>query len=202
MMTLDDLKQMAQAERDRRDEALLNALSGNPSIDYLDGLLMREDSYSRLSVLLEMGAYIYQHEFITLLGNWWNSCDNISEYADELRDDLCGYGIADARPLMMGENEQKAFAQLPDVVTVYRGCYAGNKWGMSWSLDKEVAERFPFLNRYRQAGRPLLVKARIQKQDIVALKLDRNEAEVICMSKPRHVSTSIAIDRAQIGGAK
>lgn len=201
-ITIDALKQLMQAERDRRDEFLVATLSGNPSIDELDALLMREDSYSRLPVLLEMGPYIYRDVYLKLLGSWWSSCDNISEHAGEVWNDIRDFGIADARPLMMDEAEQQAFAQLPDDVTVYRGCYANNKWGMSWSLNKEVAERFPFLNRYQRPSRPLLVKARIQKQDIVALKLDRNESEVICMSKPRHVSTSNAIDRSQMGGAK
>lgn len=200
-ISLDELKQLMQAERDRRDDALVATLSGNPSVDELDALLLRESSYSRLPVLLEIGAYIDRDVYITLLGNWWSSCDNISEHTDEIWNDIFDYGVADARPLMMDETEQQAFEQLPDVVTVYRGCYADNKWGMSWSLDKEVAERFPFLNRYRSSGRPLLVKARIQKQDIVALKLDRNESEVICMSKPRHVSTSNAIGRHVVGGA-
>ena len=101
-LTVDDLKQLMQAERDRRDEALVNALSGNPSVAELDALLMRESSYFRLPVLLEMGAYIDRDVYLKLLGNWWSSCDNISEYADEVRNDILDCGIADARPLKIG----------------------------------------------------------------------------------------------------
>ena len=76
-----------------------------------------------------------------------------------------------------------------DQLTVYRGCYATNKWGFSWSLEREVAARLPFLHRYRQEDQALLVRATVAKRDIVALKHDRQEAEVICW-RPKHVATS------------
>lgn len=49
---------------------------------------------------------------------------------------------------------------------------------MSWSLSREVASKFPFYNRYR-CSEPLLITGRVQKSDIIALKLDREEQEVI-----------------------
>lgn len=65
----------------------------------------------------------------------------------------------------------KMFAQLPDVLIIYRGCYAANKWGFSWSLDRDIAEGFPFLTATKNEGRPLLVKATIHKSKVAALKL-------------------------------
>lgn len=89
--------------------------------------------------------------------------------------------LADAREamrFMMTADESAAFGALPTTVTGWRGCYAFNKRGFSWSLDKATAERFPFLRRYRQDAQPLLVRGEVQRDSIMALKLDRNEAEV------------------------
>lgn len=73
--------------------------------------------------------------------------------------------------------------------TVYRGCYKDNKWGLSWTLSRELAKGFPMLWRYRQNGQqPLLVTARARKENVIALKTDRGESEVITW-RPKHIST-------------
>lgn len=51
---------------------------------------------------------------------------------------------------------------------------------MSWSLDKDVAARFPFLNRYK-VDDPALFIAEVMKEDIFALKGDRQEVEAIIL---------------------
>ena len=53
-------------------------------------------------------------------------------------------------------------------------------YGASWSLCKETAERFPFLNRYRVPS-PLIVTATVRKNEIIALKRDRGEDEIITL---------------------
>jgi hypothetical protein len=64
------------------------------------------------------------------------------------------------------------------VVTVYRGAGKANRHGISWSLAESVARKFPTLLRYWQKV-PMLYTAEVRKQDIIALKLDRDEQEVI-----------------------
>lgn len=88
---------------------------------------------------------------------------------------------------MMTGEERAALARLPAVVTVYRGCYANNKRGFSWSLDPAIAATFPTLNRYRQVGQPLLIRATVERDAILALKLDREEQEVIA-ERPKIVA--------------
>lgn len=51
-------------------------------------------------------------------------------------------------------------------------------YGASWSLDKQTAERFPFLARYR-ADDPVLVTGLVQKQHVLAVLLGRNEQEIV-----------------------
>lgn len=156
--------------------------------------LMRCDSYERFPLLLEMEMWdvIETEDFVRLLGMWWSSCDNIGEYADELLETQAFMWGAHNGPMpeMMTEEELNAYNALPEIVTIYRGCYQINKWGWSWSLSKDVAKKFPLYLRYHRPGeQPLLVTAKVKKQHIVAVKLDRGESEIItCRAK--HISTS------------
>lgn len=50
-----------------------------------------------------------------------------------------------------------------------------------WTLSRDVAARFPLLSRYRQRG-PLLVTARAARRRALAVKLDRNEVELITLA--------------------
>lgn len=55
-----------------------------------------------------------------------------------------------------------------------------NRDGLSWTLCREVACRFPTLHRYkREVDVPLLLTGAAERASVV-LKLDRGEREVIC----------------------
>jgi hypothetical protein len=149
------------------------------------------NSYNRLETLIELAdayfdgdCFLEVFEWLQLLGEEWQNCDNIAQWAGAL-DDTPFAELADApddwRHCMMTPDELEAFNALPRLVTVWRGCYAHNKRGLSWSLSREVAERFPLLHRYRRDGQPLLIRAEVARDQILALKLGRNEAEVIAV---------------------
>lgn len=150
------------------------------------------NSYNRLEKVIELAWLMEADDWCKLLGEEWSTCDNIGRYYDELLDTPFADTQAEPsvwRDALMTEDERAKFDALPDRLTVFRGCYGFNKWGFSWSLDRDVAARFPFLHRYRQNEQALLVRATVAKRDIVALKHDRQEAEVICW-RPKHVATS------------
>lgn len=153
--------------------------------------LTHSDSLSRLPELLGIQYRMAEDDFLRLLGEEWSGFDNIGNHIDDLSDSplflIRGQeGVVKCE--MMTPEEFAVFEALPDVITVYRGCYKPNKWGLSWSLSKTVAEQFPTLNRYRQDGQPLLVTAQAMKKNIIAVKLDRKESEIITW-RPRHIST-------------
>lgn len=129
---------------------------------------------------------------MTLLGEYWTIFDNVSEYMTCLVEELdlgspSNDGICIERD-MMTPDEIMTYESLPDHVPVYRGCYGNNKWGLCWSLSRQVAETFPMLDRYRQKGQPILVTAQAKKTNIVAVKLDRGESEIVTL-RPKHIST-------------
>lgn len=169
----------------------MNTILNQLSYDEANKELAICNSYERLPILLDMTWQLSKTDFVRLLGEWWSSCDNISEYSEELEDlevflDMGYYGTLHE---MMTPEEVEAWEALPEIVTIYRGCYDINKWGWSWSLSKDVAKKFPTYHRYRRPGeQALLVTARVSKGRIVAVKLDRGEQEIITW-RPKHLST-------------
>ena len=84
--------------------------------------------------------------------------------------------IAEKSPLV-----QSDIADLSDekTVTIYRGVKVNNYRGLSWTVDKSVAEWFA--KRFGHDGDKCYVfTGRINKKDILALFSSRNEKEVVC----------------------
>lgn len=87
--------------------------------------------------------------------------------------------LKDAGPkrLMLTE-ERKALADMPDLVTVYRGCRRHNKNGISWTTDKARAEWFA--RRFSKPQSPGLVQTgKVSKSFILAFLTGRSEDEVL-----------------------
>lgn len=152
------------------------------------------DSFDRLSTLVRVweSGRITTDDWLTALGEVWSICDDVGAHAKRLMTKtplLHALHSPALRRCLMTPDELKAFDALRGEVTIYRGCYRSNRRGLSWSLDRATAERFPSLHRYRQDGQPLLIEARASKAEhILAVKLDRGEQEVVAW-QPRIVST-------------
>src|ERR1700679_3269632 len=80
-------------------------------------------------------------DWLELLGENWTSFDNLREHLPVLKKLLSTYVPL---PPMMTPEENAAYDALPRVVTVYRGCDSSVLTGAAWSLDREVANSFPF----------------------------------------------------------
>ena len=147
-----------------------------------------------LPALCEM-KNLSRTNFLRLLGMIWTACDNISNCVDDYElQERVHTAVApplpwgkrpsfkmpgtEHIPLMMTAEELSALLALPEQVTIYRGCGPDNMYGVSWTLDKNVAMCFPYKGLYVQSE-PLLITAKIDRKDIVALKLGCDESEVI-----------------------
>jgi len=153
------------------------------------------DHLTRLPRLIEAWheRLAKERDWLLVLGNVWSICDNPSRYMDDLRLTTPFGLVADGKipnSVMMSNAEQLCLSLLPDEFPIFRGCYSPDRNGASWSLHKEVACGFPYMHRFRRLGEtPLLVEAAVQKRDVIALKLDRIEAEVITL-RPDVVSVT------------
>jgi hypothetical protein len=133
------------------------------------------DSYSRLPALLDLADKMRYRSWLRVLGLHWSGFDNVSAHLDDLYPMLEGQSPVRQ---MMTAKEWRVYEGLPEVVSIYRGAGEHNFIGASWSLDRKIAEKFPCLRRYR-VPTPLLLTARARKEDILAVKLDRKEVEVV-----------------------
>jgi hypothetical protein len=137
------------------------------------------NSYSRMGAVLNVFDEFPDRrtECFALLGSEWSACDNIASHARELRA-LLRRARREELNQMMDASERAVWDSLPETLTVYRGCYAFNKKGLSWTLDRNTAERFLSLIRYWQSHQPLLLTG-VAKKSIAVYKADRNEQEII-----------------------
>jgi hypothetical protein len=130
------------------------------------------NSFTRMGAVIDLIGEIPSKEWLAMLGDSWSDCDNIRDYRGILRNWL---GTSGPIREMMTPEENAAYDALPERVTCHRGCDASAMVGSSWTLDWNVANRFPFLARYRVPS-PVVVTATVKKNRILAVKLDRDEA--------------------------
>jgi hypothetical protein len=125
-------------------------------------------------------------EFWQTVGTVWTDSENIWQYMEEW-EELFDRAEQDSNSIhFMDEEEREAYKRLPKRFTIYRGYHNDksavhggeiyNKYGFSYSLDKEKAEWFA--GRFQRRGRGVL-KRTVDKKDVFAIKLSRQEKEII-----------------------
>lgn len=151
------------------------------------------DSYERGQVLIEL-VLAADPQWPETLGEWWSVCDHYPPAMKSVLQML--HDTPAIRSHTMSDAEREALAALPEMVTVYRGCYASNRRGFSWTTDRAVAERFPFLYRYRRTddGPPLLLEGVVKRASVLFVKLDRKECEVVTLPRCVRVTQTHVIE--------
>jgi len=143
--------------------------------DAREWIYLYSNSYSRLGDVFNIKVQVSPDDFLKLLGEFWPMIDNFFEYKEDLKKVL---------PLtmcsqLMSVNELNYLKNIESEVSIYRCAEKGlNEDGLSWTLDKNIAKEFAKYNRYEKSE-PILLSAKVAKTNIVAIKLDRNEFEVI-----------------------
>lgn len=146
-----------------------------------ESLLNFAGHFTRLPVLLALVPFCESRQWFRLLGEQWSLCDNVGKHWVDL---LALFQFAKRADLvcMMNADERKAHAALPETFTAWRGCFDFNARGFSYSLDRDIAAKFPTYPRYHVPGRqPLLLTATIRRSECV-LKLDRSEREIVAFA--------------------
>jgi hypothetical protein len=78
-------------------------------------------------------------------------------------------------------------ANLKDGITVFRGQSRLSPVGLSWSLRREVAESYAHGHRGIPVPQPIVLERRIHRKQVALVIIDdRNEAEVVLWTPPRH----------------
>ncbi len=158
-----------------KSEALAQA---EAACDWQAAVFLHHRPY-RIDALMERADDMHDNEFWNAVGAVWIDSENIHQDGDSWRM-LLG-SDRPGRENTMDEVEQAALAALPDTLTVFRGCTGEDAAdGFSWTLDRAKAEWFA--NRYaHRRENALVVTGTIDKVDVIAHFLGRNETEIVCL---------------------
>lgn len=107
-----------------------------------------------------------------LVTSVWIDSENIHQNYEGWSEVLSTYGLA------MDEDEKTVLDELPEEVTVYRGCTKEGEDGYSWTLDKSKAEWFA--KRFSRGGAQLL-EAKVPKDSVIAYLGRRGESEIVIL---------------------
>lgn len=83
-----------------------------------------------------------------------------------------------AGPFLEGK-DKKFYDDLPEVVTVYRGCSKSRVRGLAWTTDLDIARQFARGHRQIAVPSPMIATAQIPKTGIYTVTMDRKEYEVV-----------------------
>lgn len=147
------------------------------SAQALRNLLRWIGSFARLPILLAARGRFPDAVWWKVFGEEWPGTEGARELAYKVRN-ILRRADASALAMMMTAGERKELSAMPARFTVWRGCYEINNRGVSWTLDRAVAESFPLLHRYRGEGEGLLLCGMVAREDAVLLR-SRNEAEIL-----------------------
>jgi hypothetical protein len=101
--------------------------------------------------------------------------------------------------LMMDEKEMKMFNKLDDELTIYRGVKVKDidylqlepdEIGISWSIDKNEAQKFAF--RFLFSKIPILLETTINKKDVYGYFISRKEKELLI--NPYELKSTIKVE--------
>lgn len=119
-----------------------------------------------------------KRQYWIIFSDIWSGSESLYQNHDVIDDVLTDEALEQHDHLhMMNKDERKAFDALPDMLTIYRGCWEGNIYGHSWTLNGEVALRFA--TRHAPDGQPLVLGGKVPKAKVFALLTERNEDEVV-----------------------
>ncbi|RYE99523.1 MAG: hypothetical protein EOO77_35395 [Oxalobacteraceae bacterium] len=139
----------------------------------------------RLNALMDLIAndprFTAHEDFWEIISQVWTDSENIWENDEGWRDILTR--DIPNRHRMMTREEQGRLDFLGDTIRVFRG-YSGEGTpdGLSWTTNREKAEWFA--DRFGD-GEPIVVEGEVDRRDVIAYLMGRNECEVIAL--PEHV---------------
>ncbi len=139
----------------------------------------------RLEKFAEIQKELSDEEYWELLGSIWSDSENLWQYGS-----LLGFLVNIGRPgreAMMDDREKAFLDKLPDQFVIHRGHQNRNRLGYSWSLSYWRAKWFA--QRYQQKSQGI-VSALVNKKDVIAVLLGRNEFEVVASPRNLEIKTN------------
>lgn len=158
---------------------------GSSHLEPIDGLPL---GVTIFQVFLSLKPILKGKLYWETLREAYTMSDNLYNYRYDLR--AAFMSEEENRDSLMSKREIKILNNLPDKVKIYRGVtideIESNDFGLSWSLNREVAEFFAF--KYRRnydtsSSLKTVIELEVDKNEIIAYFHDRGEEEIIYLRK-------------------
>ncbi len=154
------------------------------NVGYIDQLY-QSSSTDKIAKFIEgLGHFKSDAEYWEMLSMAYQHTNNSFLYLTQIKELF--NSNRQEKQLIMDDQERMELDNLPEELTIYRGMTVdedtSKNYGISWSLDKKVAEKFAyeFPHNYNVRGLTMMVKElKVKKEQITALFLGRKEYEVI-----------------------
>lgn len=142
-------------------------------------LILHERPY-RVGVFMQIKSVLQAKAYWETVSWLWSDSENIHQNRRQWRQ--IWLSKEPERQAVMDEEELGLFAELPDVLKIYRGIrYQSAVRGLSWTLDRDKAVWFA--KRFRLDRQPILLTTEIQKSQAIAYLIGRNESEIVVHPK-------------------
>lgn len=148
-------------------------------------LLGFSDSYCRMYLLLQLYDHMNHDDWFKLFFENWESCDGCSIYSNELIDIFEEHDLEDLRQTYFSPEQKATYDALPDQITIYRGSLhsPASNVGLSWTTDREVAEKFAYSALSLIQGRGMMFRMAINMLASEFKKIADVNAEEACILK-------------------
>jgi hypothetical protein len=142
--------------------------------DYKRYVWLHERPY-RFNAFVEVKDNFSDEDYWETLADVWTDSENIHQ--NQLRWKELFESDRKNKQSFMSEDDLKFFNDLPEEITVYRGCTDGlNEEGFSYTTERDQAEWFA--NRFSKAN-PKVIERTIKKEEVFAYTNSRGENEII-----------------------
>jgi hypothetical protein len=142
------------------------------------------DSYNRFQVFIELIPKLKGKSYWYALRNAYDMADNLLKYSKIIKE--CFLKDEPQKEYLMTPEEIEYLKNLPEEITIYRGMskeeFNQKTFGISWTLNKEVAEFFAnnnLRNHHTNHLKKVVHEIRINKSEVIAFLNDRKEFEII-----------------------
>lgn len=134
----------------------------------------------RIEALVQIEQHLSDRDYWETVSSVWTDSENIFQCIEEWSEILGSK--RKYRRYIMSPEERRALRQLPDTITIYRGCRREmNEDGWSWTTGRAKAEWFAKRHPWSD-GDPLVIEATVPKDHVVAYFSGRGESEVVAYS--------------------
>ena len=182
MITIDDILDKYRGftgATPEQVEGVHKDLSKQPRAEQIGYYLGLFGSYERSIPLYEATIDESPEVFWSVVLENWCDCDGLWPLRRILLDTLRRRRAQRSPIEFQNTSDRRFYDELPDVVTVYRGCGRRRIRGLPWTTNRAVANYFAGGGRFTAPPDPVIASAVIAKADIFFVSAERAESEVI-----------------------